>query len=287
MAASAAKRYTRSKFGTVMIFLFLCLAGAFMLVPMLYLIITSFKPLDEIMRFPPRFFVMRPTLENYFALSKLLSNLRVPFSRYVFNSVAVSVVTTFLHVWIASMAAFVLSKYRRRVFTAIFIVVEFSLLFNAFTLEIPRYFIYAETGMLNTYWVYILPYLPSSLGVFLVKQYMDASVPDVLLEAARIDGAGCLRMYLHIALPAVKPALMTLTLFAFRDMWVTTSTSSVVFDEQIKLLPNALAQIANGGIARTGNTMAASVLMMILPVAVYLLSQSKVLETMSSSGIKG
>ena len=284
MAKNAVKHYTRSAGGKVAFLLILM--GLFMMLPIVYLIITSLKPLDEIMAFPPRFFVKRATMENYLLLPKLLSNLTVPFSRYLFNSVMVSLVTTVLHIFVASAAAFVLSKYRNKIVNLLFNIVVFSLLFNGYTLAIPQYFIFAKMGLLNTYLVYILPALPSSLGVFLVKQYMDSSLPNVLIEAARIDGANSFQIYSRIALPSVKPAVMTLILFSFQGIW-SQSSGATVFDEQIKLFPDTLSQIANGGIARTGSTMAASVIMMIPPIVVYLITQSNVMETMSSSGIKG
>ncbi len=287
MAKYQFKRYTRSKFGTFVIAMFLILFGAFMLLPMIYLIVTSLKPLEEIMAFPPKFYVVSPTFENYANLPKLLSTEWVPFSRYILNSVFVSIVTTALHVFVASAAAFVLSKYNKyKFFNIMFWVVQLSLLYNAYTLAIPQYTIMAKLNMLNTYWVYILPYLPSALGVFLLKQYMDSSIPESLLEAARIDGANCFMIYFQIALPLVKPAMLTLVLFAFKDLW-SQSASSMIFDEDIKLLPNIISQIAVGGITRQGSTMAATVLMLLFPVGVYLISQSSITKTMSSSGIKG
>ena len=286
MAKSQVKRYTRSTFGSIVIGCFLTLFGAFMLLPMIYLVITSLKPLEEILAFPPRFYVVRPVLSNYLDLPRLLANLWVPFSRYLVNSIFVSLVTTSLNVVVASMAAFTLSKYKSKIFIIFFAVVQLALLYNSYTLAIPQYVIMAKMRILNTYWVYILPNVASSLGVFLVKQYMDASVPDALLEAARIDGASCFQIFFRVAFPLVKPAVLTLVLFAFKDMWAMGS-GSTVFDEKIKLLPSAVEQIAAGGITRTGSSMAAAVLMLIPPVVVYLISQSSITQTMSSSGIKG
>lgn len=286
MARESFRKYTRSAFGTGVIAVILLLAGAFMLLPMVYLVITSLKPIEELLLFPPRFFVMRPTITNYTSLPQLLSNLWMPFSRYLFNSIFVSVVSTLLSIVVASMAAFVMSKYNYRFVEILFLVVQFTLLYNGYTLGVPQYLIYSRLHLLNSYWVYILPQLSSTLGVFLIKQYMDTAIPGELMEAARIDGAGCLRIYWSIAMPAVKPALLTLLLFCFRDVW-SMSAGNTIFDEQLRLLPDALSQIAAGGIVRTGPTMAASVLLMLPPIIVYLITQSRVIETMSSSGIKG
>lgn len=279
------KRYTRSKGGNVFYTVFLLLFGMFSILPMVYCVITSFKPLDELLIFPPKFYVVNPTIESYSTLPSLMDNLAVPLTRYIFNSVFVCCVTTFIHVIVASAAAYVLAKTDIKGKNVIFALVQFSLLYNAYTLEVPRYLIYSSLHMIDTYWIYILPMIPSSMGVFLMKQFMDTNVPDPLIEAARIDGAGTLRTFWQIAMPIVKPAWLTLTLFSFRDLW-TIQPTGTIFSEQLKTLPFAATTIASGGIARQGCAMAITVIMMIPPVIVYMISQSSVTQTMSSSGIK-
>ena len=142
-----------------------------------------------------------------------------------------------------------------------------------------------EIKMIDTYWVYVLPYLASTMGVFLMKQYMEGSVPDALLEAARIDGAGYFRTFWEIVFPMVKPCCMTLTLFAFRDVW-SGVPGGTIFSEALKTLPAIMTQITAGGIARAGSAMAVTVIMMLPPILVYMISQSNVLESMNSAGIK-
>lgn len=279
------KRYTRTRGGNAIYTIILLLFGAFSILPMIYCIITSFKPLDELLIFPPKFYVVNPTVESYTTLPSLLDNLAVPLSRYAFNSVFISVVTTFLHVIVASMAAYVLAKTDIKGKKVVFALVQFSLLYNAYTLEVPRYLIYSAFRMIDTYWIYILPAIPSSMGVFLMKQFMDTNVPDALIEAARIDGAGTVRTFWQIAMPIVKPAWLTLTLFSFRDLWAI-QPGGTIFSEQLKTLPFAASTVAGGGITRQGCAMAITVIMMIPPILVYLVSQSSVTQTMSSSGIK-
>ncbi len=279
------RRYTRSKAGNVLYFTILILAGAFSVLPLIYCVITSFKPLEELLVFPPRFFVIRPTVTNYSALPSLLNKLAVPMSRYIFNSIFIAVVSTFLHVVAASMAAFVFAKSRIKCKNLLFMIVQFTLLYNAYTLEVPRYIIFGAMNIIDTYLVYILPAIPSAMGCFLMKQYMDSSIPIAIMEAARIDGAGMLTVFWNIAMPMVKPAWMTLTLFAFRDMW-SIVPSGTIFSEELKTLPQVMSTITAGGIARSGSAMAATVLLMIPPIIVYAISQSNVMETMSSSGIK-
>ena len=279
------KRFTRSKAANVFFVSMLLLAGLFMVLPLIYSIVTSFKPLDELLAFPPKFFVSRPTIHNYTVLPSLLDNLQVPFSRYAFNSLFISVAITFGHVLVAGMASFTLSFCKNKWISAVFWGVQVALLFNGYTLGIPQYLIFAKLGIIDTYWVYILPALQSTTGVFLMKQYMDVSVPKALMEAALLDGAGYYRIFWTLVMPLVKPAWLTLSLFAFRDAWAL-QPGGTIFSESLKTLPVAMNQIAASGIARSGSVMAATVLLMIPPIAVYLVSQSNVMETMSSAGMK-
>lgn len=284
-ASDQRKRFTRSKVGNFFYVTFLIAFGLFSVLPLIYCISTSFKPIDELLIFPPRFFVNRPTLENYFALPSLLSNMRVPLSKYIFNSLFITIVTTALYVFISTAAGFVLSKTKMRVNKVLIMGVQIALLFNGFTLAIPQYLIFSYMGIVDTYWIYILPYCASSMGVFLMKQYIDGSVPEALLEAARIDGAGQFRIFAQIVVPMTKPCMMTLTLFGFQAVW-STVPDGTIFSENLKTLPTIMANINAGGIARSGSAMAVTVLMMIPPILIYMITQSNVLESMNSAGIK-
>lgn len=282
---AAVNRYTRSKFGNFMLFFILFVAGLFSTLPLVYCICTSFKPLDELLIFPPRFFVQRPTIGNYMVLPDLMASLKVPFSRYLLNSLFTSIVTTLFYIIIASMAAYVLSKGRFRGRNTIFWAVQFALMFNATTLAVPQYVIFSKLRMIDTYWIYILPQFASTLGVFLAKQYIEGYIPDALLEAAKIDGANQFKVFWSVVMPIIKPAWLTLMLFSFRDLWSQAPTG-MIFTEQLKALPQVISQITTGGTARAGSAMAVTVIMMIPPILVFLISQSNVVEAMSSAGIK-
>lgn len=273
----------RSAWGTAVLFVLLSVMGLFMALPLIYSVINSFKPVDELFAYPPRFFVVRPTGGNYFLLFKLASNMWVPFSRYLFNSVFVSVVATAGNVLISCMAAYPLAKFRLRAHW-IFDLVVVALLFNTTILWLPQYVIFAKTGVIDTYLVYILPQLATPLGLFLMKQFME-QVPTPLIESATIDGAGHIRTLWTIVMPQVKPAWMTLTVFAFQGVWNQTQ-SNMVFSEELKLINLAISQIMSGGTARYGAAMAGSIVLMIPPVLIFLFSQSNVMATMSCSGIK-
>ncbi len=278
------RRASRTRFGTLMIFLFLGLLGAFMFLPLLYSILNAFKPLEEIYMYPPRFFVRNPTTENFSLLLKLTANLWVPFSRYVFNSVFVTAACTVGHTVVASMVAYPLAKFPHLRLQGVFRVVVLSLLFSSTVLWIPQFILLSRLHLVNTVWVFILPALPSAVGVFLMKQFME-QIPFVLVESALIDGASHWRTFWQIVMPQVKPAWLTLTVFAFQASW-NQASGGLVYDEQRKLLSDAIAQIMAGGYSRVGPSMAGTVMMLIPPILLFLFTQNQVIETMAYSGIK-
>lgn len=280
------RKFTRSTAGNIGYFTILILFGLFTVFPLFYCIITSLKPLEELLIFPPKFYVVRPTLENFRVLPALLSNLEVPLSRYLFNSLLIAVLTTVCSILAGSMAAFTFSKSKVKGSKFIFNLITTMMLYNGATLAVPQYLIFSKLGMIDTYWVYILPAIPSTVNCFLMKQFMDEAVPNTLLEAARIDGAGVGGMYWKIVMPIMKPAVMTVLLFSFQAMW-SIVPAGTVFSEEFKTLPYVMSSIALGGIARSGSAMAVTVVLMLPPILVFLVTQSNVLETMGSSGIKG
>ncbi|MDD4366079.1 MAG: carbohydrate ABC transporter permease [Eubacteriales bacterium] len=285
MQISKRKRISRSKTGDMINFLYLCFFGAFMVLPFVYTIVQSIKPLEELFIYPPRFFwVNRPTIDNYLMLSHLTSNLWVPFGRYLVNSIIVTISGTLLHVFAASMAAYVLAKNifpGRKLFSELII---WALLFTGPVTAVPQYVLMASAGMINTFYAMILPAISTPLGLFLIQQNM-LTIPNSIIESAKIDGAGTFRIYSRIAVPIVKPAILTATIFSFQALW-NGANSSFVYEESLKVLPTILSQIATSGIARAGVGAAVSVLLLIPPVLVFLMMQSNVMETMAQSGIK-
>lgn len=279
-----AKAY-RSIGGNIGTFIFLLIIALFMLLPLVFVVSSAFKPLNELFIFPPKLFPMNPTLDNFKDLSSLLGDSWLPFSRYVFNSLAVTVIGTFGNIIFSSMAAYVLSKHDFPGKNILFQTVVLSLLFSTVVTGIPNYIIITKLHMINTVWALILPLLPSSLGLFLMKQFMDQMIPDTLLEAARLDGAGENRIFFSICLPLVKPAIMTLLIYSFQGIWNSTG-GSYIFDEKLKTLPTALNNIITSGISRTGVSSAGSLLLILPPIAVFLFAQSNVLQTMATSGMK-
>ncbi len=279
------KRVTRSFSGNMLVLFFLLLMSVFMVLPILYTVVTAFKPVNELFLYPPKFFVQNPTLENFTTMVRLVNEMWVPFERYLFNSLLVAAVGTAGYVAIAAMAAYALAKYRHKWLKILYVVVVWAILFRPEVTGIPQYIIISRLGLINTYWAILLPMMSGSFGVFLVRQFVVTAVPDSVIEAAHIDGAGEFRLFASIVVPMIKPALLTLSIFTFQGLW-NASGVTYIYDESMKVLPVMLRQIAAAGIARAGAGAAVALVLMIPPVVFFLASQSSVLETMSHSGMK-
>ncbi|HHW72301.1 MAG TPA: carbohydrate ABC transporter permease [Firmicutes bacterium] len=279
------KRVTRSPGGDLAALIMLLLLGSFTALPMVYVVSSAFKPLNELFLFPPRFFVRNPTLDNFKDLAVLMSESWVPISRYLLNTLIITCLGTAGHVLFASLCAFALAKHRFPGSRLVFNLIVISLMFAPEVTAIPNYLIIARLGWLNTYRAVIVPAWQSSLGLFLMKQFMDQMVPDSLLEAARIDGAGEWKVFWKVAMPTVRPAWLTLIILSFQSLWGNTG-SSFIYSENLKTLPYALNQIVAGGIARAGVGAAVALLMMIVPVTVFIFNQRSVVQTMGTSGLK-
>ena len=275
----------RSAGGDTGITIVLTLLGLFMFIPMYYVVIQSLKPLDELFMFPPRFYVINPTFDNFKDLVTLMSDSWVPFSRYIFNTVFITLCGTAGNLIIASMAAYALAKLRFPGRNAIFQLIVMSLMFHSTVNQVTHFIILSSFGWIDTYLSVIVPSLAGTMGLYLMKQFMESSVPDTVLESARLDGASEFRTFLIIAMPMVKPAWLTLIIESFKGLW-NMGASVYIHSEELKTFNYAIQQIVTGGIARSGAGAAATVIMMIVPIAVFVLNQSKIIETMGSSGMK-
>ena len=275
----------RSAGGDAGITVMLIILGALMFLPMYYSIITSLKPLDELWLFPPRFYVENPTLKNYGDLFKLMSTSWVPFSRYIFNTVLITVAGTFGNLCLGSLAAYALSKIPFPGKKTMFQMIVLSLMFVSTITGIANFITFSTLGLVDNLLAIILPACCSTLGLYLMKQFMDSSVSNEALESARLDGASEFRVFWSIAMPMVKPAWLTLIVYSFQGLW-NTGSSIYIHSEQLKTFNYAISQILSAGIIRAGASTAAMVIMMIVPVTVFIITQSNIIETMSSSGMK-
>ena len=276
---------SRSAGGDAGITVVLTILGVFMFLPMVYAISQAFKPLDELWMYPPRFFVRNPTLKNFSDLFTLMNDSWVPFSRYIFNTVFTSVMGTFGHLFIASMCAYALAKIKFPGGKFIFKTIRSSLMFSSTVGGITSFMIMTALHLVDSYFAIIIPAWGATLGLYLMKQHMDSTVPDTVLESARLDGASEIRTYWTIAMPMVKPAWLTLIIFSFQGLW-NQGSSIYIYSEQLKSINYAIGQIMAGGIKRAGASSASSVLMMMVPITVFVISQSNIIETMGSSGMK-
>lgn len=275
----------RSAGGDAGISVILVILGAFMFLPMVYVVMQSLKPLDELWMYPPRFYVMSPTLKNFKDLFTLMNISWVPFSRYIFNTVLVSVAGTAGHLFLASLAAYALAKIKFPGRDIMFQTVQLSLMFNATVTAITSFILMSALHWLDSYWALIVPAWCSSLGLYLMKQFMDTNVNDSVLESARLDGAKELKIFWIIAMPMVKPAWLTLIIYSFQGLW-NAGASMYIYSEQYKSFNYAIGQILAGGIKRAGAGAASQVIMMLVPIIIFIISQSNIIETMGSSGMK-
>ena len=276
---------SRSAGGDAGITVLLVILGAFMFLPMFYVVMQSLKPLDELWNYPPRFYVVNPTFGNFKDLFILMNDSWVPFSRYIFNTIFTSVGGTFGHLFIASLAAYTLAKIKFPGGKFMFKTVQTSLMFHATVTAITSFIIMSAFQMVDTYLAIIVPAWGSTLGLYLMKQFMDTAVPDTVLESARLDGANELKTYWVIAMPMVKPAWLTLIVYSFQSLW-NAGASMYIHSEQLKSFNYAIGQITAGGIKRAGASAASQVIMMLVPIMVFVFSQSNIVETMGSSGMK-
>ncbi len=275
----------RSKGGDAGIAVFMVIMGAFMFIPMLYTVLQSLKPLDELWAFPPKFYVVNPTGKNYRDLFTLMNQNSVPFSRYIFNTVLISVGGTFGNLFLSSLAAYVLAKLHFPGKKWMFKLIVLSLMFHTTVGSIAKFILLSRLHWIDTHLSIIIPAWGSTLGLYLMKQFMESSVSDAVLESARLDGAKELKIFWTIAMPMVKPAWLTMIVYSFKDLWNTGSTI-YIYSEELKTFNYAINQIISGGIVRSGASAASMVIMMIVPILVFVISQSQIIETMASSGMK-
>ncbi|WP_116232695.1 carbohydrate ABC transporter permease [Paenibacillus sp. VMFN-D1] len=278
------RRLNRSFTVSFMLFAFLAVFGAFMALPLIYAVNNAFKPLNELFLFPPRFFVNNPTMDNFYDLVALMGNSWVPLSRYIVNTFFITIVGTVGHILLSSAAAYPLAKYRFPGSRILFSIVVMSLMFSGHVTAIPNYMVMSWLGWINTHASIIVPSLAFPLGLFLMKQFME-QIPDALLEAAKIDGANEYRIYWTIVMPNVKPAWLTLMILQFPMLWGSDG-GNFIYSENLKTLHYALGQITAGGIARAGVGAAVALILMVVPITLFIISQSNVLQTMATSGMK-
>ena len=277
-------KVNRSRIGNLISFILINIFGLFIAMPIVYAIGNAFKPLDELWIFPPRLFPNNPTFRNFSDLLNLMQSSWVPISRYLFNTVFITVVGTVGHILLASLCAYALSKHEFYGRKFIFSLIILSLMYNSSVTGTSNYLIMVGLHWIDTYLSIIIPAFGSSFGLFLMKQFMD-QIPDSYIDAARIDGAKEFKIFWSIVMPSVKPAWLTLIIFSVQGLW-NLGSNIYIYKEQLKTFPYAISQIVSAGISRAGIGSAVAVIMMIVPLTIFILTQSNIIETMTNTGVK-
>ncbi|MBQ1849865.1 MAG: carbohydrate ABC transporter permease [Lachnospiraceae bacterium] len=278
------RKPNRSVGGDIGVYIFLLLVGLLMIYPLVFAINMALKPMDELFMFPPKLFARNPTLDNFSDLFVNMSKSTVAFSRYVFNTVLITVAGTAGHLLVASMGAFVLAKYEFPGNQTFFKLVTTAMMFTGYVTQIPNYIIISKLGWVDTFWACIIPAFAFPMGFFLMKQFMEG-LPSTLIEAAKIDGASEWKVFTRIVMPNVKPAWLTMIIYSVQALW-NNQQSTFIFSEEKKTLVYALNQILGGGIARTGQAQAVLIIVIAVPITIFMFTESQILETMASSGLK-
>jgi ABC-type glycerol-3-phosphate transport system permease component len=281
---SGSRHLNRSFGGSAFIIVILSFFGVFFAYPIVFAVNNAFKPLNEIFLFPPSLWVRNPTTTNFQELYIIMNKSWVAFSRYIFNTVFITVAGTTGLIIAASMGAFVVSKYKFPGGKVFFNIVIITLMFSGYVTAIPNYLVMTKLGWVDTYLSVIVPAFAMPIGFFLFKQFID-TIPVSLLEAAKVDGAKEWGIYIKIIMPLIKPAWLTVIIFSVQNLW-NTRASNFIYSEQLKTLPYALSQIISGGIQRAGVGAAVSLFVMVVPLVLFIVTQSNILETMANSGIK-
>ena len=277
------KKFHKSQ---IKFYIILVLVAVFMLLPILFIFAHAFKPVNELYAWPPRFFVRRPSLENFRMLFRITSETGIPFSRYLFNSILVSFLGVVLTVFITSLAAYGLSKLKFRGRLLLFEINTLALMFVPVAVGFPLLH-HCPARLIDNIFAHILPVITMPVALFLVKQFID-QIPNELLESAKIDGASEMQIYLKIILPLIRPAIATVGMLAFQMIWNDVATSGTFFDdESLRTLSFFLANLVGQQGPQGQGVAAAGALLMFVPnLVLFIILQSKVINTMAHSGIK-
>jgi ABC-type glycerol-3-phosphate transport system permease component len=260
-----------------------------MVLPIIFIFSHAFKPPDELFAYPPQFFVINPTFKNFTDLFSKMSTSGIPVSRYLFNSIAITLVTVAASVVVSSTAAYALSKKRFKLKKVLFAINTLALMFVPIAVTIPRFLIIEKLNLMDSFMVHILPGLAMPVGLFLIKQFVDG-IPDEVVEAAQIDGASDLLIYWRIIIPMIKPALATIAILTFQASWNNADTSSMyINNESLRSFAFYLSTLTSStaganAVAGQGIAAAASLIMFLPNLIIFVLLQSQ--STMSHSGIK-
>ncbi|HBG33339.1 MAG: ABC transporter permease [Tenericutes bacterium GWC2_39_45] len=262
--------------------------AVFMLMPLLYIFNHAFKPFDELIEYPPKFFVRRPTLENLFELFETATTTGIPVSRYLFNSIVITALVVFLSIFLSTITGYALSKLKFHIKGAISQINTLAMMFVGTAVIIPRYIIIEQMGLVDNFLVHIVPVIAIPVGLFLVKQFID-QIPNELLDAAKIDGANSFQIYWKIVLPLIKPAIATIAILSFQAVWNNADISATYINsDSLKTFAYYMQTLSSSSnvVAGAGMSAVASLIMFLPNLIIFIILQNKVMNTMVHSGIK-
>lgn len=275
--------------GQLKFYAYLIPLAIFMMLPIVFIVMSAFKPMEELFAYPPRFFVKKPTLDNFIQLFSISGETRVPASRYLFNSILSTAVVMAATLYMSAAAGYILSKKKFKGKSMLFAINNLALMFVATAVSIPRFFVIATVGLQDNFLANVIPLLAMPVGLFLIKQFVD-QIPDALIEAAVIDGASDYRILSKIIIPLIKPALATVAILAFQSAWNNTESSTLYMNnETLKTFSFYLSTLSNGSgntVAGQGIGAAASLIMFLPNLVLFIILQSQVMNTMTHSGLK-
>lgn len=275
--------------GQLKFYAYLIPLAIFMMLPIVFIVMSAFKPMEELFAYPPRFFVKKPTLDNFIQLFSISGETRVPASRYLFNSILSTAVVMAATLYMSAAAGYILSKKKFKGKSMLFAINNLALMFVATAVSIPRFFVIATVGLQDNFLANVIPLLAMPVGLFLIKQFVD-QIPDALIEAAVIDGASDYRILSKIIIPLIKPALATVAILAFQSAWNNTESSTLyINNETLKTFSFYLSTLSNGSgntVAGQGIGAAASLIMFLPNLVLFIILQSQVMNTMTHSGLK-
>ncbi len=272
---------TRNRLSVVVLHVVLVLAAFGTLLPMIWLIASSFKGSAAIFAFPPSFLPRDATLSNYTRLFR-----EVPFGRYFINSVFLSTSATLISLFFSTLAGFGFAKYEFAGKRFLFTILLASMMIPFQVLLVPLFKLLKDIGWLDSYWGIIVPFMVGGFGIFLMRQFM-VGVPNDLIDAARIDGCSEFGIYWRVVLPIVKPAIGALTIFVFLGQWNNYLWPLIVLRSEAKYtLPLGLANLVGVSRQEYGMLMAGTLVALVPIVVLFMAMQREFVSGITLGAVK-
>jgi multiple sugar transport system permease protein len=278
---SSIRLKTRTK--NIIIYIFLSLGALMMAIPYVWMIVTSFKPIEEIQTYPPSFIVHHPTLDPYLELFRL-----IPMARYLFNSIFVASTVTLCNLFFCSLAGYAFAKHNFWGRDKIFLAFLGSMMIPWQVNLIPGFVIVKNLGWLNSFYALIVPNMATAFGIFLCRQFI-LSIPNDLIDAAKIDGCGEFKIYQLVILPLIKPVLATLAIFTFLSQWNSFVWPLVVIHtSSMRTVPLALSVLNSqfGFGANSAMVMAGATVVTLPVLIVFICFQKYFIKGIALIGLK-